>query len=205
MARQRIVKPELFDSESLGSCSIAARFAFIGLLIQADDYGRMKWQPNRLKTRILPYDKMTPAKFAALVDELEKVGCVEFYEVDGERYLNVPNFLVYQTIQRPSKSNIPEPPKAKSKNAHGTLNEHSMSTHTKEIKKEGRKGNSKEFSLPKEECATVGAEASKAAPPVCPKCGNEMSITGTKVGKKRLFMCWDCDEETWICDEEAWI
>jgi len=202
MARQRMVKPEFFDSESLGVCSIAARLAFIGLWVEADDFGRLKWQPTRLKTRIFPYDRMTASKFAGLVAELESAGCVEFYEVDGERYMDVPNFSVYQTVQRPSKSNIPEPPKhgkkRNSMNTHGTLNEHSMNTHAKERKKERSISVSKENTNANElRGAAVGAEAADAAPPSappCPKCGGALEKTASKQGRKHVYRC-GCGEE----------
>ena len=138
MSRQRMVKPEFFDSESLAGCSMAARLAFIGLWVEADDYGRLKAKPVRLKARIFPYDRMTPAKFTSILAELESVGCIKGYEVDGEQYIEVPNFNVYQTVNRPSKSNIPEPPERVQKVRKTSLfSEHSVSTHAKERKKEG--------------------------------------------------------------------
>ena len=192
MARQRMVKPEFFDSESLGVCSVAARLAFIGLWVEADDYGRMKLQPNRLKTRIFPYDRMSLDKFEKLLAELENVGCIRKYTVDGEKYLCVPNFNVYQTVNRPSKSNIPEPPQHVENDVHNTMREDSVSTHSKRSK--GSKGNILNVSLTsgstKEEGASVGAAAAKAAPPSaprCPLCGTELTRTGMQ-------------DEPWWCD-----
>lgn len=108
VARQRMVKPEFFDSESLAECSIPARLAFIGLWVQSDDYGRIKAQYNRLKARIFPFDKMTVARFVGLLQELEAVGCIQGYEVDGEQYISIPNFSFYQYIKKPSGSLLPE-------------------------------------------------------------------------------------------------
>ena len=56
---------------------MAARLAFIGLWVEADDYGRLKAKPVRLKARIFPYDRMTPAKFTSILAELESVGCIK--------------------------------------------------------------------------------------------------------------------------------
>ena len=191
MARQRMVKPEFFDSESLGKCSIAARLPFIGW-VEADDYGRMKLQPNRLKTRIFPYDRMTADKFEKLLAELEGVGCVMEYEVGGERYLCVPNFNLYQTVNRPSKSNIPAPPEYVENHVHNTMREDSVSTHS-EISK-GSKGNIMNVSLTsvptKKDGASVGTAAAKAAPPSaprCPLCGTVLTKTGIKDAP------WWCD------------
>lgn len=172
MARQRMIKPEFFDSESLGACSIPSRLAFIGLWVEADDYGRMKLQPKRLMKRIFPYDRINLSKFVSYLAELERVGCIRTYEVDGEEYIYVPNFNVYQTINRPSKSTIPEPPETDKSSIHTLLNEHSMSTHTKERKKE-RSSRASKSSTTKEE-ASSGAVAGEPAPlsaiPSCPSC-----------------------------------
>lgn len=160
MPRQRMIKPEFFDSESLSQCSIAARLAFIGLWVTSDDAGNQKAQLHRLRHQIFPYDDLTEIGFLSLLCELESVGCVKGYEIDGERYITVPNFAIYQTVNRPSKSSIPEPPKEVEKSkrttainewmsalreltehsvTHTQLSESSVSTHAKERKKEGRK------------------------------------------------------------------
>lgn len=159
MARQRMVKPDFFASESLGACRPEARLAFVGLWVNADDKGHLKCQFGRLRRAVFPYDAITDMSFAYLLAELERVGCISGYEIDGERYLCVRNFATYQTIQRPSKTAIPEPPEGMGRTGvlpswiaelwplvdvenpvdNPTLNEHSMSTHPKERRKEGRR------------------------------------------------------------------
>ena len=154
--RQRMVKPDFFASESLGACRPESRLAFIGLWIQADDNGRLKCQFGRLRRQIFPYDSLTDMSFAYLLAELESVGCIQAYVVGGEHYICIPNFLNYQTIQRPSKTTIPEPGSIASVTNviprwiaelwpakdvdnpvdNPTLNECSMSAHSKEVKKE---------------------------------------------------------------------
>lgn len=111
MARQRMVKPDFFASESLGACRPEARLAFIGLWVQADDKGHLKCQFGKLRRQVFPYDAITDMSFAYLLAELERVGCIAGYEVAGERYLSVRNFGTYQNVNHPSKTNLPEPPK----------------------------------------------------------------------------------------------
>ncbi len=115
MARQRMVKPDFFDSESLAMCSFAARIAFIGLWCFSDDRGNAKASVRKLRKQIFPNEDMRDAEFEGLLSELEEVGCIKEYEVDGERYITVPNFLTYQTVKNPSKTNIPAPPKSMEK------------------------------------------------------------------------------------------
>ena len=219
MPRQRMVKPDFFDSESLGMCSIAARLAFIGLWVTSDDYGNQKAQAGKLKLRIFPYDPMTEESFTALLCELEEVGCIKGYEIDGSRYINIPNFQIYQTVRKPSKTSIPEPPKATEKAKRTTVIhqwytsdapvasyegstaplQHQYDTSDPERKKEGKK----EGFFPKGKkpsCAEHGADAGKPAPRSarkCQKCGGEMRPTNSFVSgtRRRIWRCAECDGE----------
>ena len=183
MARQRMVKPDFFASESLGACRPEARLAFIGLWVQADDKGHLKCQFGRLRRLVFPYDAITDMSFAYLLAELERVGCIAGYEVAGERYLSVRNFSTYQTIQRPSKTAIPEPPAGIGRTGvlpswiadlwpvrdvdnaveNTALNECSMSAHAKERRKEGRR-----IYLEDSSSSDVDAQAVVENPDACP-------------------------------------
>ena len=109
MPRQRMIKPEFFDSDSLAECSIPARLTFIGLWVMGDDYGNQKANISKLKRNIYPCDEMPDSEFASHLIELERVGCIKGYQTDGDVFINVPNFEVYQTVKRPSKPRIPQP------------------------------------------------------------------------------------------------
>lgn len=215
MTRQRMVKPEFFDSENLGACSIPARLAFIGLWVMGDDYGNQKAQASRLKLKIFPYDTMTDDEFIGLLCELEETGCIKGYVVEGERYINVPNFPIYQTVRKPSKSSIPEPPKSTVKarrtkvlqgwrNGDVPVSEDGGSTppvryqyatsDPKERKKEGSEG-VLTHTFAKERGASVGADALGAPPaaPRCPLC--ETSVTfDARSGMWRCSNCGDVFE-----------
>lgn len=214
-----MVKPDFFDSESMGLCSYAARIAFIGLWVMGDDYGNQKAQIYRLRRRIFPCDAMTDDEFMAILCELEEVGCIKGYEVDGERYINVPNFGVYQSVRKPSKTNIPEPPK-QTANArrttvihkwrtssapvahHGGTNApvtHECATSDPERKKEGRKEVVLQQLL--SSCGEEhGADAVETAPRsshACPECGEAMEPTSSRATGtgERIWRCPGCGEE----------
>lgn len=201
MARQRMVKPDFFVSESLASCSHSARLAFIGLWVMGDDYGNQKVQIRRLRHMIFPYDEYTDDDFLGLLCELEEAGCIKGYDIDGEIYLTVPNFLVYQTVRKPSNSNIPEPPRNVVKQKRTTVFHdwrtsgspvlhqcgsdtpvtHQYATSSaKERKKEGS-NIVLTNNIANELRGSVGADAAEAAPPSppkCPLCGIELKSTG---------------------------
>ena len=104
-----MIKPEFFSSESLSECSFAARLCFIGLWTCADDKGHLKLAPKKLRKDLFGLDDTTMDEFIGFLAELEHVGCIKFYVVGDAAYIDIPNFAVYQTINHPSKTNIPEP------------------------------------------------------------------------------------------------
>lgn len=136
MPRQRMIKAEFFDSGSLALVPVFARYLFIGLWVFADDNGNLKYQTLKLRKQVFPYDDMTEQAFIDALVRLEDIGCIYGYEVDGERYITIPNFLTYQNINRPSSTTIPEPGKVTDKHqirawntSVGQLTEDSVNTH----------------------------------------------------------------------------
>lgn len=103
-----MIKPEFFDSDSLAECSVPARLAFIGLMVYADDNGNLKLSIGRLRSNIYD-DEYTDDEFLAMLAELEAVDCIRLYKVGDKAYITITNFGVYQTINRPSKTTIPQP------------------------------------------------------------------------------------------------
>ena len=121
MARSRIVKPEFWDDEKLSTVSRDARLTFIGMRTHSDDYGVVKGHHAWLKHHIFPYDEIKITEFQKWITELENIGVIMSYAVNGEKYYNIKNFTKHQTINRPSLAKNPSPP--------DTLTEHSLNIH----------------------------------------------------------------------------
>lgn len=153
MPRQRMIKPEFYTSDSLAEVHPMARYLFIGLWVMADDCGNLKYSPRKIRLQVYPFDDIPDREVELQLACLEDIGCIYGYEVDGERFVTIPNFSTYQTINRPSKTTIPCPENVKDRhqirawvssgkpaklfNNSALLNECSMSTHPKERSKEG--------------------------------------------------------------------
>jgi hypothetical protein len=60
-----------------------------------------------LASLLYPYDDDVPSLISGWLDELEREHCVQRYEVNGDSYIEVCNWLNHQKIDRPSKSKIP--------------------------------------------------------------------------------------------------
>lgn len=103
MARIRTIKPELFVSETLAQVSLAAERTFTGLLTQADDRGRFRYNAAVLNGALWPLrPDHTPDDFANEIDELVAVGALCCYHVDGKQYAHFPTWEDHQRISHPS-------------------------------------------------------------------------------------------------------
>jgi hypothetical protein len=107
MARIRTIKPEFPQSESMGRVSREARLLYVNLWTVADDEGRARGSSRMLASLLYPYDNDAPALMETWLAELDGEGCVRRYEVDGSTYLDLPNWLKHQRIDKPSKSRLP--------------------------------------------------------------------------------------------------
>ena len=99
--RARNLKPGFFVNEQLAECCFAARLLFEGLWCLADRAGRLCDKPRRIKAQVFPYDDVN---VDALLNELSRNGLIVRYEVDDERYIEIPKFLVHQ---RPHQNESP--------------------------------------------------------------------------------------------------
>lgn len=111
MPRIRSIKPEFFSDPKPARCSREARLLFLGILTEADDDGRLLATPKRLAGNLYPHDPdVTAAKVTRWLGELEQVGMVYRYTVDGAEYLHVCTFGRHQKISHKTESRLPPPP-----------------------------------------------------------------------------------------------
>ena len=105
MARIRTIKPDFFTSADVVGLSPLARLLYIATWLEADRAGRLPWRIKTLKLRYLPGDD---CDIEALSTELVDAGLVVPYEVDGERFAEIPSFTRHQIINnRETPSAIP--------------------------------------------------------------------------------------------------
>lgn len=108
--RSRYIKPGFYMNEQLAECSAFARLLFTGLWCLADREGRLEDRPKRIKAQIFPYDDVDGNE---LLEELSVQGLIIRYEVDGNRYIEIPTFLKHQAPHKnETASVIPPAPKS---------------------------------------------------------------------------------------------
>ena len=107
MARTRNLKPAFFKNEDLAECDPVVRLLFAGLWTLADREGRLEYRPKRIRAELFPYDAFD---VAGMLDQLAARGFVRLYEVDGQKYLEIPTFLTHQHPHPSEKASCPHPP-----------------------------------------------------------------------------------------------
>jgi hypothetical protein len=118
--RARGIKPGFFKNEKLAELPPLARILFIGLWCMADREGRLEDRPKRIRAEILPFDGEIADKGEKVGETVEKLlemlaksndPFIARYEVDGEKYIQIINFLRHQNPhKREAESEIPAIP-----------------------------------------------------------------------------------------------
>ncbi len=108
--RARNLKPGFFKNEILGHMQPLCRILYEGLWCIADREGRLEDRHTRIKIEVLPYDE---CDVDAMLAELTKGGFITRYNVSGENYIQILNFLKHQNPHiKEGESTIPVPVKA---------------------------------------------------------------------------------------------
>lgn len=107
----RTLKRVFFADEKLTTVPRATRLTFLGLIANADDYGRLRADPRLLKASIYPLDEdITASDVSSELDELESIDRIRRYEVEGTLFLEIANFDKHQVMNRKYASDVPAPP-----------------------------------------------------------------------------------------------
>lgn len=108
MARARTIKHGFFTNDELGGLPQWTRLLFAGLWIVADREGRLLDRPKKIKTDVLPYDKVDVNHGLELLAERHFIAR---YEVDGVGCIQVLNWAKHQSPHpREAASEIPSMP-----------------------------------------------------------------------------------------------
>lgn len=107
--RIRTIRPEFYQSESVGSMTWKARLVFINLWSYVEDNGVNLDNPRLFRGQCMPYDDSVLDDIEDAFAELEQCGSIIRYERDGKRLLFVPGFEKWQNIQRPGTCHYPPP------------------------------------------------------------------------------------------------
>ena len=104
MARNRMIKPEFWSSETLNSVSRDARLTFIGIWNFCDDYGFCLASMRSLLGDIYPYDEdVNEAKLKRWISELVESSLIIPLEYKNKKLFFVKGWGEHQKVANKSK------------------------------------------------------------------------------------------------------
>jgi hypothetical protein len=112
MARIRYLHPEFFEDEDLSELPYWVRILFSGMWTIADKAGRLEDRPERIKIKVLPYDKVNIDKGLEILSQPKKHSKKPYivrYVVDGERYIQIISWSQYQSPHHTEKDSVIPP------------------------------------------------------------------------------------------------
>ena len=104
MARARNIKPALFKNELLGVADPLLTLLFQSLWTLADKEGRLEDRPLRIKAETFPYRDSIDVN--GYLTELQRLGFIVRYSVDGLALILVVNFKKHQTPHNTEKPSV---------------------------------------------------------------------------------------------------
>ena len=117
MAFTRVIRQNFFiDPEILAEYNIKERYFIIGLVCNADDYGRFWYNSKLIQTQIFPTDEEISSDWVdQTLKKLLNGGILCFYEVSGKQYVHFPlwfekGWYLKQRIDHPREFVLPDCP-----------------------------------------------------------------------------------------------
>lgn len=104
MAEGRFLSKSIATSRKLKSVSLEADYLFKSIIPHMDREGRIDGDPDIVKAIAVPLRaEMTHEVIARCLAELDQVEVINWYEVDGQKVVWIPNFHEHQQGMRPER------------------------------------------------------------------------------------------------------
>lgn len=111
MAERRMISKVISISEKVNSLSLFGRLLYTWMIPHADDFGRLPGSPAKVRALVVPMADETVKDVEEALADMHKKGLIIWYEVDGEKFIQITNFEKHQQgLHKRTKSKFPEPP-----------------------------------------------------------------------------------------------
>ncbi|MFC1808476.1 hypothetical protein ACFL0T_08965 [Candidatus Omnitrophota bacterium] len=111
MARKRMINPEFWNDPKIIRIEPIQRLLFIGLVSNANDYGKLRGDPRIVKSKVFPTDdSITNDIVEKGLSCLKEQNLIDWYEHDSEQYIYLKGWHKNQRLEHPAKDVYPDPP-----------------------------------------------------------------------------------------------
>jgi len=107
MGKKRVINSKIRTSQTFASLSYRQRDLWHGLIVVADDQGRLPGVPAYVRSVVFPYDDITLEDLIDDLMALEAIGNILLYVADGAQYIQIIKWWCYQKMQWAGKSDCP--------------------------------------------------------------------------------------------------
>ena len=111
-----MISPNFWQSENVSKLSIPARLLLVGMISNADDYGRGRATPAFLKSICFTYDNVSIRLIKNYLKMIYANISVIEYQVNGSAYYMFTKWTDFQRVDKPQPSSIPPPVSTDSQN-----------------------------------------------------------------------------------------
>ncbi|WP_433943497.1 DnaD domain protein [Paenibacillus sp. SN-8-1] len=112
MAEKRMISKVISISEKVNELpDIFDMLLFTWMIPHTDDFGRLAGSPAKIKALVVPMLDKGKAEIEASLQRLNDKGLINWYEVDGEKVVQITQFEKHQQgLHKRTKSKFPELP-----------------------------------------------------------------------------------------------
>lgn len=104
----RILNSSICTSDSIDELDFFQESFFYRLLVSVDDYGNFDARPKIIRAAVFPLKDVSLKDIETALDALERQGMLQFYTVNGRRYIHLTGWTRFQRL-RNSKHKFPAP------------------------------------------------------------------------------------------------
>lgn len=99
MAQRRMLSKSISTSKKLSKVDLLDALVFTWLIPHCDDFGRMDADPAMVKGIVLPVRSETVEQIAISLKNLNNIGLIKIYNVNGEEFLEIEKWEEHQTFK----------------------------------------------------------------------------------------------------------
>lgn len=109
MTKRRMVTSAIWENPKFAAMKYRQQVLLLGLITNADDQGRLRGDPNRIKSLVFPYSSMSRKTIERDLVPIENNETIVRYKSDGSPYIQLVNWWVYQKSNWAAPSKYPAP------------------------------------------------------------------------------------------------
>ena len=105
-----MISKSISTSRKINKLSDRASLIYTWMIPHTDDFGHLEGDPLSIRAKVVPMREISLDEIEGELKEMETVGVITRYEVEGEKYIEINGFEDFQTFKtdRPRRQEYPQ-------------------------------------------------------------------------------------------------